>query len=222
MNARRRTALLLAFAICPIGARIPASATQAPRPVVVELFTSEGCSDCPPADHLLTEFDSENVIVLGFHVDYWDRTGWRDRFSSHDFTTRQQTYADRFRLDSIYTPQAVVDGEREMVGSDRERLLQALREAPPLGPALRLASAPHGASVNIDAPPLECPRCDVWLAITESALATDVNGGENSGRRLLHAPVVRSFTRIATFDSSKAFHASVPLSLDSGWRRDHL
>src|SRR5689334_966387 len=110
--------------------------TKSARPgILVELFTSEGCSSCPPADQLLRQIDShtmpngDQIVVLGEHVDYWDGTGWRDRFSSRDFTDRQAEYARRFNISGPYTPQMVVDGRREFVGNDSRLLQRALNEA---------------------------------------------------------------------------------------------
>src|SRR5215813_7631266 len=116
---------------------MPAQAGE--RPIVVELFTSEGCSSCPPADALLAELATRpDVLALSFHVDYWDRLGWKDPFSSPDATRRQQGYADRLGLATVYTPQIVVDGKWQAVGSDRAEVEQALgaarrsREAVPI------------------------------------------------------------------------------------------
>lgn len=104
------------------------AADPAFSPVLVELFTSEGCSSCPPADHLLAQLDP-SAIVLSEHVDYWDHQGWKDRFSSHAFTERQENYARRFRLDGPYTPEMVVDGAAEFVGSDSQRAVEEIGKA---------------------------------------------------------------------------------------------
>jgi hypothetical protein len=107
-------------------------ATADARPVVVELFTSQGCSSCPPADALLGELARRgDVLALGFHISYWDGLGWRDPFSSQSSTDRQRAYARLLGTGQVYTPQMVVDGRREMVGSDRAAVLAALRDARP-------------------------------------------------------------------------------------------
>src|SRR2546430_9680821 len=115
--------LCLALAIAPLHA--------GERPIVVELFTSEGCSSCPPADALLAELAGRpDVLALSFHVDYWDRLGWKDPFSSPDATRRQHGYAEPFGISTGYTPQMVVDGRWQAVGSDRSEVEQALGSAP--------------------------------------------------------------------------------------------
>jgi hypothetical protein len=111
---------------------VSASASADTRPVVVELFTSQSCSSCPPADALLGELARRgDVVALGFHISYWDGLGWKDPFSSRSSTDRQRVYAQLFGLGQVYTPQMVVDGAREMVGSDRDQVLAAVRDARP-------------------------------------------------------------------------------------------
>src|SRR5580658_43010 len=97
-------------------------------PILVELFTSEGCSDCPPADHMLERLDPR-VVVLSEHVDYWDHQGWKDPYSSHENTLRQEAYAERFHTDGPYTPQMIVDGEAQFVGSDAQRAVAEITKA---------------------------------------------------------------------------------------------
>jgi len=201
----------------------------APTPVLVELFTSEGCSSCPPADDLLARLmaaqpvEGARIVALGEHVDYWDQLGWKDRFSSAAFTSRQQTYAARLNVDGPYTPQLVVDGRAECVGSDANRARRAIASA---------ASAPHGsiaiavigATVRVTAtalPQQASDRADVVLAMTEDHLVTDVKRGENHGRTLTHVAVVREMTRIGEAVGASAV-AERALSVAPGWQRDRL
>jgi len=182
------------------------------RAVLVELFTSEGCSSCPPADALLARLAAdaelrERVVPLAFHVDYWDRLGWRDPYSDRRFTGRQEEYARRrFGSDSIYTPQAVVAGESECVGSDDRRLtyLIDLASAGPPAVDLTILSAARDAeriAVAFDVrrrPGTQPSEQEIWLAITESGLRIAVRRGENAGRTLAHERVVRRLTRVGT------------------------
>jgi hypothetical protein len=171
-------------------------------PVVVELFTSEGCSSCPPADEVLREFAAAGtvngvpIVALSEHVDYWDRLGWKDRFSSAAFTDRQQRYS-RLLAAEVYTPQMVVDGGQEFVGSDRSRAVAAIVKAA-AAPRARVTAdataAADGVHVQVDvarglaSAPLDA---DVLVALTEGGLTSNVTAGENRGRRLVHAAVVR-------------------------------
>jgi hypothetical protein len=119
-----------------VGASFAVPALAESRPVVVELFTSQGCSSCPPADALLNELAGrKDVLALGFHVDYWDRLGWKDPLSTTGATMRQHDYAAEFGRNEVYTPQMVIDGKRQAVGSNRAAVLQAITEAQPISAA---------------------------------------------------------------------------------------
>jgi hypothetical protein len=167
-----------------------------PTPVLVELFTSEGCSSCPSADALLARLAREQpvqgarILLLGQHVTYWDRLGWRDRFSSAAATARQEAYAERLSRGSVYTPQAVVDGTAEAVGSDRTALLRLVGEAArrPKG-SVRIAPL-EGGRVEILASWEAGVEADVFVAAVLPAAETRVQSGENAGRTLVHASVV--------------------------------
>ena len=188
---------------------VSTSTAQSTRtPVLVELFTSEGCSSCPPADALLARLEREQpiagaeIIVLGEHVDYWDRLGWRDRFSSHQFTERQSQYSGHFHLDDIYTPQMVVNGSAQFVGNDAPSAGLAIRRAAQ-GKTLPLAlteirtEGKHvSASVSLPSTASYGLRGDLYAAIVSSMETTQVRSGENGGQTLHHVGVVRSLMRI--------------------------
>lgn len=206
--------------------------------VVVELFTSEGCSSCPPADHLLTQLDRNgsngvDVIALSEHVDYWNHLGWSDAFSSPMFSTRQQQYASRFQLSSVYTPQVVVNGYAEALGSDRAKVAAAIERAARLPsaavtvelagyhPASEFDSARLRITVDGVPPKLRNSRFDIYLVVTESGLVSRVSQGENQGRELTHTGVVRSLTRIAELLpwKSRAYSATLLAPVARGWDR---
>ncbi len=209
-------------------------------PVVVELFTSEGCSSCPPADALLARLDAKQpvaaaeVIALEQHVDYWNQLGWADPFSSQQRTRRQQEYADSFGNDSVYTPQMVVDGKVQFVGSREGQARQAILEAAlqPKTP-VDLRAEQNGASpgklvLNARVPKLAGAPSDdsveVYLAITESRLHSDVTRGENAGKALDHVGVVRELKRIGVAEAKAdpAFSRTETITLGSGWKRENL
>jgi hypothetical protein len=227
--------LALALTFASVVAR-----TAPQTPIVVELFTSEGCSDCPPADTLLEKLAATQpvagaeIVALGEHVDYWDRLGWKDRFSSAAVTGRQQGYQARFGTESIYTPQMVVDGRAEFVGSDATTARKAIE---------RSLKSPHGVialdAVNVGAEfdrpirirvsatdlPTISPgdHADIVLLITESGLKTDVKRGENHGRTLSHAPVVRYMATIGQIaDGAIIGSARADFAIAADWQRDHL
>ena len=188
----------------------PASATTHSVPVVVELFTSEGCSSCPPADALLARLQRDqpvpaaDVLALEEHVDYWDSLGWHDRFSSHQITARQSAYAHRLHLDDNYTPQMIVDGTDQFVGNNSGQALRSIAQAAQR-PKLAINLAPPttdgahlSATVSV-APAPTAPRdADLYAALVEPMASTQVLRGENGGHTLNHVSVVRSLQRIGS------------------------
>ncbi|HEX3411480.1 MAG TPA: DUF1223 domain-containing protein [Stellaceae bacterium] len=189
----------------------PASAEA--RPVVVELFTSQGCSSCPPADALLGELERrDDVIAFGFHISYWDRLAWKDPFSSQSSTDRQRAYARLFELGQVYTPQMVVDGAREMVGSDRAGVLAALHDARPETVAA-VTFAADRRSVTIGAGD---GRGSVLLVRFALERTTRVAGGENARRTLQDANAVESLVSLGSWDRSPLRFAIEPPAAGEG------
>ena len=175
------------------------------RPIVVELFTSEGCSSCPPADALLAELAGRpGLLALSFHVDYWDRLGWKDPFSSPDATRRQHGYADLLGLATVYTPQIVVDGKWQAVGSDRSEVEQALASARRNRDEVPLALAvDHGRAQITLGQDGGRIAADLLLIGFDRRHVTAVSRGENGGRTLSHVDVVRSIEEIGQFDGGR-------------------
>ena len=169
------------------------------RPIVVELFTSEGCSSCPPADALLAELaDRPDVLALSFHVDYWDRLGWKDPYSSREATGRQNHYATLLDLATVYTPQIVVDGKWQAVGSDRadveHELSLAARNRREVPVTLVLD---HGQAHIKLGPGGDAASAAVLLIGFDLRHVTAVKRGENGGRTLVHVDVVRGIEEMA-------------------------
>jgi hypothetical protein len=198
----------------------------AQTPVLVELFTSEGCSSCPPADKLLQALEAgqpvagAHIIVLSEHVDYWDRLGWRDPFSSAQFTERQQDYSRLFRDAGPYTPEMVVDGVVGFTGNDRAEALRTIAHAARAAKAAVRVSGGAG-KLSIDADAVK-HGADVMLAITERNLLSQVARGENAGRRLTHTAVVRSLRVIGKARPGEPFHTETAAPLDKAWKGENL
>jgi hypothetical protein len=186
----------------------PGAATE-PMPVVVELFTSQGCSSCPPADRLLGELaERDDVLPLSFHVTYWDRLGWPDTFGLENGTRRQEVYADWLGLDRMYTPQMVIGGRIDVVGSARGRVLEAinlLRSHGGPGPELTIA----GDRLSVRAG--ERDDAAIWLIAFDDHHDVAIERGENRGRTLRYHQVVRELTRLADWDG-RALAVELPLA----------
>jgi len=202
-------------------------------PVLVELFTSEGCSSCPTADRVLTRLETEQsnpnaeIITLAFHVDYWNYLGWKDEFSLPHFGERQGGYAGHFGLDSNYTPQMVVDGQKEFVGSNYGNAAKAIAEAVKNEKAAVEISAENVAKkINFKVKIADVAKHDesyIWLAITEDNLSTNVRRGENSGRTLSHTSVVREMKLIGNLlPADKAFEIETAVNLQPNWNKKNL
>jgi hypothetical protein len=182
-----------------------ASLAHAQRtPVLAELFTSEGCSSCPPADALLQKLDGE-VVVLSEHVDYWDQLGWRDPNSSHEFTARQERYARAIGVET-YTPQLVIDGRAAVLGNDVDQVRGAIQKAAARPhAAVRITAAKrerNEAAVTISIPALAKGKADVWVGVAAEATRSNVKHGENAGHTLTHVAVLRSLTKAGTVGKS--------------------
>jgi len=184
----------------------------APRPVLVELFTSEGCSSCPPADALLRKLDgtrtAQGQLIVGIseHVTYWNNLGWADPYSNDVYTQRQYAYGRHFGGEGVYTPQMVVNGVSQMVGSDSGAVLRAVRaEDRASAIDLRIVSMKHAGSgqdgkltvTYTVSGEMNGRGADIYAVIADDSAASNVARGENSGRLLTHVSVARSMSRVA-------------------------
>ena len=211
-------------------AATPVSASK--TPVIVELFTSEGCSSCPPADKILVLIDAkqpfpgENVITLEEHVDYWNHDGWTDPFSSSKFTERQAGYAEIFKKQN-YTPQLVVDGKTELIGNNGKDVIAAI-QAQAQAPKAEMTITPGAANgkdrqYSVTAGKLpdvsSGDTAEVWLVVTENGLSNNVKAGENSGQTLAHTGTVRSMQKVGVADPSKpsSFSGNAQVKFDGKW-----
>ena len=181
-----------------------------PRPAVVELFTSEGCNSCPPAEAYVGELAGRpDVLALAFHVDYWDDLGWRDRFGLSQAVERQRNYARTLRLGSVYTPQVVVDGSTDYVGSNRGAIERALRDNRQ-GPPVVLSVSADEISVRMEAGTQAGARGDVVLVSYLRKAVTPIGRGENAGRTLAEYNIVRSVQALGHWEGvAQEFHTKV-------------
>lgn len=208
---RLAAALLVATSATLAGANVLSSAPAfadseaAMPPVVVELFTSQGCSSCPPAEAFLNELaDEDGVIALELHVDYWDYIGWSDPFASPHITQRQRDYARELELRYVYTPQMVIDGQYNVVGSHRQQVRSAIGQATLRGKTLAVEfSAEDGGKIIIPEGPAPPSGATVWLAIYDGRHETEVERGENRGKKLINRNVVRELEELAVWSGER-------------------
>ena len=200
------------------------------RPILLELFTSEGCSSCPPADRLVETLDrtqpvsGADLIVLSEHVDYWNRLGWTDPYSSPLFSERQQEYVRHLRLNGAYTPQLVIDGEAEFIGNDERAIRTGILRAetrPKTTISVHAQRAGSEVKVSFEVSDRMHPA-DLYLALANDPPHSQVTRGENSGRILRHIAVVRSLVRVATLPAHGSFAKELTLPLKAensqSWR----
>lgn len=206
----RRTTAAIALGALLAGGGIAHAGTKA----VIELFTSQGCSSCPPADKLLAEYaERDDLLVLSFNVDYWDMLGWKDTLASHDNTERQRNYSLARGDGQVYTPQAVIDGRTHVVGSNRDAIDAALSESPdglPIPIGLSLA----GDSLSVDigaATEAGMPHATLWLVMYDRSVTVPIERGENSGKTITYSNVVRKLRPIAMW-KGEAMAVDLPKS----------
>jgi hypothetical protein len=218
------------LAATPQPLRGSAVGSETRTPVLVELFTSEGCSSCPPADRFLEKLDGQPVqgaemIVLSEHVDYWNHIGWKDPYSASFYSQRQSAYANRFGLDSVYTPQIVVDGTSEFVGSNSGLADKAFRKAlsvPKLPVRLSLISADASNTLHghLETGALDASfgsrEAEVYVVVALNRAESQVSAGENAGHRLAHVSVAKSLTRVGVLKQGQVLVQDVQLKLGPG------
>jgi len=222
------TTLGLIACLCIFADRQRVSAANANSgervPILVELFTSEGCSSCPPADAQLQRFDAQplpgvRLIVLSEHVDYWNHIGWTDPYSSRSYSDRQNAYGRRFHLESVYTPQMVVDGTTEFVGGSSRDAEHAFEQAKKSKASLELSGLTLRdgllqGHIESGALPEGAHKADVVIAIALNRAESQVARGENAGRQLTHVAVVRTFQRVGVIQARQAFSGEISLPVD--------
>jgi hypothetical protein len=192
---------------------LPTPALADTRPVVIELFTSQGCSSCPPADAILAELARDpNLIALGFHVDYWDRLGWKDPLSAPGATERQNTYAAQFGSREVYTPQIVVDGEKPLIGSRRDEVLATINQAHPQA----VAPIRFGADRRSVAIGAGTGDGTVTLVRFVRSRTTAIRAGENAGRNTVDVNGVVALTKLGTWSGSSATFPIDPPDANQG------
>jgi len=212
---------LIAAVILPLGCSAASGQPPAARadeaPIVIELFTSQGCSSCPPADRLLSQLAAAGeaagrpIAPLSFHVDYWNGLGWADPYSSPAWSARQDGYARALGDDRSYTPELVVAGRAGVLGSNGAAVARAIADTPPQRAISAKASwQPTHVTIEATAP----ADADVWAAIYEDGTRTAVPRGENAGETLSSDRVVRALVKVATAGQSHA----AEIALDPAWR----
>ncbi|MBP1805540.1 DUF1223 domain-containing protein [Rubellimicrobium aerolatum] len=188
------------------------SAAESRLPVVVELFTSQGCSSCPPADAMLADIARmDGVIALSLHVDYWDYIGWPDSFASPDHSARQEAYARAAGERMVYTPQIVVGGQDRVVGGDAMAVMEKLHAHAGAVTPVDLRARCHGGELRIEAPPAPLPGpLDVQVVRYRPEDRVDITGGENAGLSVAYHNIVTSWRKAGTWTGEEPLAMTVP------------
>lgn len=207
--------LLTALALCASGP-VAAGPNPAPAPVVVELFQSQGCSSCPPANANINALaDRPDLLVLSFGVTYWDQLGWRDTFATPQYTRRQYEYRDGLRRANVATPQVVINGHIDLVGTDRGALDRSIATA--LHPPALITVAGGQIRIAAESAALRQPA-NVWLVRYDPRVQqVPIRRGENAGRTLPHRDIVRQLTRLGAWTGAAQTYA-IPAAADPAWR----
>ncbi len=208
-----RLTLILSALLASLNAMQLHAQTAAESPVVVELFTSQGCSSCPPADALLQQLaEQRGVIALALHVDYWDYLGWRDEFARAAFSHRQSQYAQTWRQRTVYTPQIVIQGGNYMAGNRPDRVMREISEAQRRAPMAMIEATRQGARASVLITPLEGARpAAVFLVRYTPEITVDIESGDNAGRKVTYVNIVRDWNLAAEWDG----RGPLTLSLDA-------
>jgi len=219
---RLRGFLAGVFVLAASAAALPAAAgqLQGPRPVVVELFTSQGCSDCPAADRIVTELAKrKDVIALSLPITYWDMLGWKDTLATEANTNRQKSYAKAMNRSGIYTPQVIIDGHLDIVGNQRDKVMAAVANRAveiaydqPVNLTLAIASGRVEISIPAAARAKIKPLATIWVMRTLAQANVNVQQGENRNHQLAYANVVRELHRAGEW-TGEAMKLDLPLTL---------
>ena len=239
-HSSRIPALLLVLLVCATFTWSTGGSQPEPKqtPVLLELFTSEGCSSCPPADEFLARLDREQpvpgveIIGLEEHVDYWNHDGWVDPYSSPEWTSRQLQYVQRLKENTAYTPQLVIDGERSVIGAREREILQGVQESArreSVAVAARMNGPPTAGALKVEIRvekigDLENDVPEIWLAIAEKHLGSHVSAGENAGRQLRHSAVLRSLKKVGTVNAKTdlRYNGTAEAKVSGDWKVDNL
>jgi len=214
-EARGCSPSLRSFALAACGVLLLGDVASADPRAVVELFTSQGCSSCPPADKLLGELAKDpNVITLSLPIDYWDYLGWKDTLADKRFTARQKAYSHMRGDREVYTPQVVVNGKVHAVGSDRESIERAIEqtahEAGVMSVPVSVSVSRGQVNVSVTPSPTAPSRGEIWLWSVAGAVPIAIGRGENHGREVTYHNVVRSWLKVGDW-SGKAASWSIPI-----------